>query len=110
MELHPSQTGRSNGGHNLVETCVHENAILLYLAGQFFRDLANQFSLDLPWTWSKDESHCMRATFRCETRIFKAGIAAYLDPHGGLSLAHWRAFGSGREQRLERLAGIMLAH
>src|ERR1700689_826018 len=91
MELHSGQTSGSYGGHNLVETGVHENAILLHLAGQFFRDLANQFGLDLPRTWSKDESHCMRATFRCETRIFKAGVAAYLDPHGGLSFAHRRA-------------------
>ena len=59
MELHPGQTAFSHGRHNLVETCIHENAVFLHLAGQLFRDPANQFSLDLPWAWSKNESHCV---------------------------------------------------
>src|ERR1700691_4213914 len=91
MKLHPGQTAVSDSRHNLVETCIHENAIFRHLAGQLFRDPANEFSLDLPWTWSKNESHCVRTTFCRKTRIFKVGVAADLDPHGGLSLAHWAA-------------------
>ena len=106
MELHPGQTAGKHRRHNLVETGVHENAILLYLAGQFFRDLANQFSLDLPWTWSKNESHCVRTTFCRKTRIFKVGVAADFDPHSAVSLGH----GRGRKQILQRFFRVGLAH
>src|ERR1700728_5111437 len=91
MDLHSGQTCGSYGSYNLVEARVHENAIFLHLSGQFFCDLANQFSLDLPGAWSKNKTYRMGSGFCRITRIFKVGVAANLDPHGGLSLAHWRA-------------------
>jgi hypothetical protein len=74
-------------------------------AGQFFRDLANQVSLDLPWTWSKNESHRIRATFRCKTRIFKVGVAANLDPHGGSHLLTGERSAAARSRLSSALPG-----
>src|ERR1700733_7090281 len=110
MELYTGQTCRSNGRYNLVETCVHENAVLFDFAGQFFRNLANQLSLDLPRAWSKDESQGVGARFRRKPRILKTGVAANLDPHGRLSLAHGNAVRRSHKQGLERLTGLLLAH
>src|ERR1700733_7218236 len=104
MDLHSGQTCGSYGSHNLVETGVYENAIFLHLGGQLLRDLANQFRLDLPWTWSENETYRVGSGFCRKPRIFKAGVAANLDPHSRLSLAHGRTVPRSHKQRIERPA------
>ena len=72
MELHPGQTTGADRRHDLVQSCVHEHAVLLQLRGQPFRDLPNRVSFHLPGTWSKDKAYCMGAALSGKTRIFKA--------------------------------------
>src|SRR5216683_3204760 len=93
MNLHPSQTAFSNRGRNLVEPCIHENAVLLQLRGQLFGDFADQASSDLPRARSKNKADCIGAAVRRKTRVFEAGVAANLDPHDSLSLAYGRTLG-----------------
>ena len=73
-------------------------------------DLRTRLSFDPPGTWSKNKADCMGPALGGETRVFKAGVAANFDPHGGLSLAHGRALCGRQQQVLERLSRVSLAH